>query len=278
MIGKLSVSCRIAEGFLSKEEAIMTFPELCDLAVEAGYEAICMRASQIGIHTPLETIEFARAELAERKLGVTMISGDFDIVYNNDRGPNCLRDINPYLNLAEKLGAPLIRVCIKTEDDIAGAARASDEAAERGMTLVHQCHVQSLFETVDDIERRLRQIDRPNFGLIFEAANLEECRQDYGPATIARLAPWIRNVYLQNQRLNPAGAVTLDTWKHGPISFDIIDIPESGGIDFHSVFQGLKQIGYDGVITVHQSGPENGESPVAVAAQTADFLRAAIGG
>ena len=34
---KLSVSSRIAEGFLSKEEAIMTLPEFCDLAVGAGF-------------------------------------------------------------------------------------------------------------------------------------------------------------------------------------------------------------------------------------------------
>lgn len=270
---KLSVSCRIAEGFLSKEEAIMSFPELCDLAVDAGYEAICMRASQIGVQSTDEAIAGARECLDARSLGATMISGDFDIVYNNERGPNCLNAITPYLNLAEQLGAPLIRVCIKTEDNIAAAQRASDEAAERGLTLVHQCHVQSLFETVDDIERRLRQIDRPNFGLIFEAANLEECRQSYDAATIARLAPWIRNVYLQNQRLNPSGAVTLDTWKHGPISFDIIGIPESGGIDFKTVFDGLKQAGYDGVITVHQSAPEDGKSPVEAARETAVFLR-----
>ncbi|MFT4588294.1 MAG: sugar phosphate isomerase/epimerase [Limisphaerales bacterium] len=270
---KLSVSCRIAEGFLSKEEAIMSFPELCDLAVDAGYNSICMRASQIGVQSTDEAIAGARECLDARSLGVTMISGDFNIVYNNERGPNCLNTITPYLNLAEQLGAPLIRVCIKTEDDIAAAQRASDEAAERGLTLVHQCHVQSLFETVDDIERRLRQINRPNFGLIFEAANLEECRQSYDAATIARLAPWIRNVYLQNQRLNPSGAVTLDTWKHGPISFDIIGIPESGGIDFTVVFDGLKQAGYDGIITVHQSAPEDGASPLVAARETAEFLR-----
>ncbi|MFT5030394.1 MAG: sugar phosphate isomerase/epimerase [Candidatus Binatia bacterium] len=270
---KLSVSCRIAEGFLSKEEAIMSFPELCDLAVDAGYNSICMRASQIGVQSTDEAIAGARECLDARSLGVTMISGDFNIVYNNERGPNCLNTITPYLNLAEQLGAPLIRVCIKTEDDIAAAQRASDEAAERGLTLVHQCHVQSLFETVDDIERRLRQINRPNFGLIFEAANLEECRQSYDAATIARLAPWIRNVYLQNQRLNPSGAVTLDTWKHGPISFDIIGIPESGGINFKAVFDGLKQAGYDGIITVHQSAPEDGASPLVAARETAEFLR-----
>ena len=77
----------------------------------------------------------------------------------------------------------------------------------------------------------------------------------------------------RNQRLNPNGGVTLDTWSHGPISFDIIGIHEPGGIDFPLVFNGLKRVGYDGVITVHQSAPEDGTSPTVAAAQTAEFLR-----
>ncbi len=255
----------------------MSLSELCDLAVEAGYEAICMRASQIGVHSPPDAVAAARETIRARNLSVTMVTGDFDIVYNNDRGPNCLTRITPYLNLAEALDARLVRVCIKTDRDIASACRAADEAAERDISLVHQCHVQSLFETVDEIEKRLKQINRANFGLIFEAANLEECRQNYGPATIARLAPWIRNVYLQNQRLNPNGAVTLDTWTHGPISFDIINIPDAGGIDFSIVFDGFKQAGYDGIITVHQSAPEDGSSPTLAATKTATFLRERMG-
>jgi sugar phosphate isomerase/epimerase len=270
---KLSVSCRIAEGFLSKEESIMSLGELCDLAVEAGYEAICMRASQIGVHSSADAIAEAREAIRSRNLGVTMISGDFDIVYNNERGPRCLSNMTPYFDLAEQFEAPMIRVCIKTEKDIAAACRAADQAAERGITLVHQCHVQSLFETVNEIESWLKRIDRPNFGLIFEAANLEECRQNYGPATIARLAPWIRNVYLQNQRLTPDGAITLETWTHGPVSFDVIGIHEPGGIDFALVFDGLRQVGYDGIVTVHQSAPQDGSSPIAAAARTAEFLR-----
>ncbi|MGY8674573.1 MAG: sugar phosphate isomerase/epimerase family protein [Verrucomicrobiia bacterium] len=273
---KLSISCRIAEGFLSKKEALMSLTELCDLAVAADYEALCMRGSQIGIHSPSEEIARAGQTIRERNLGVTMISGDFDIVYNNEHGPDCLRNITPYLDLAEQLGAQLIRVCIKTEADIAATQAAADEAAERGLTLVHQCHVQSLLETVEQIESRLREIDRPNFGLIYEAANLEECRQDYGPSTIRRLAPWIKNVYLQNQRLNPDGKVTLDTWTHGPSSFDIIEIPEPGGIDFAAVFSGLRQVGYDGIITVHQSAPEQGGTPLKSATQTANYLRTLI--
>ncbi len=271
---KLSVSCRIAEGFLSKEDASMPFEQLADLAVSAGYDSICMRASQVGVQSPEKEALAARHIVDDRGLSVSMITGDFDIVYNNDRGPDCLRNIAPYLNLAETLGAPLLRVCVKQQEDIAFAQAAADKAADRGLTLVHQCHTLSLFETLDGIVNSLEEIDRPNFGLIFEAANLEGCRQEYGPAAVERLAPWIRNVYLQNQRVDPNGAVTLDTWCSGPVTFDITQIPEPGGINFVSVFDGLKKIEYDGTITVHQSGPEDGETSAETAAtETATYLR-----
>lgn len=271
---KLSVSCRIAEGFLSKEEASMSFRELADLAVAAGYDAICMRASQIGVKSSSAEVREARQILDDRGLGVTMITGDFDIVYNNDRGPNCLRNIGPYLDLAEALDAPLLRVCIKQRDDIAHAQSAADLAGERGLKLVHQCHVLSLFETLDEIEAHVREIDRPNFGIIFEAANLEQCKQDYGIPAIERLAPWIENVYLQNQRFGPEGSITLESWCCGPVSFDVCEIPEPGGIDFASVFSGLRKMGYDGPVTVHQSAVEDGShTAVEAARQTADYLK-----
>lgn len=271
---KLSLSCRIAESFLSKEKASMGFKELADLAVAAGYDGICMRASQIGVQSSSDEIRDARRILDERNLNVTMITGDFDIVYNNERGPDCLRNIAPYLDLAEALGAPMIRVCIKKPEDIIDVQYAADEAAKRGLKIVHQCHVQSLFETLDEIETRVQEIDRPNFGLIFEAANLEQCGQNYGPPAILRLAPWIQNVYLQNQRISPTGAITLQTWCNGPVPIDLCEIPDDGGIDFSLVFDGLRRIGYDGPVTVHQSAPENSDLTARDAAtQTARFLR-----
>jgi sugar phosphate isomerase/epimerase len=169
----------------------------------------------------------------------------------------------------------MIRVALKKDDDIAAARDAADQAAEEGVTLVHQCHTQSLFETVYGIERTLTAIDRPNFGLIYEPANLEICGQDYGRATIRRLAPWIVNVYLQNQVLKPDGAVTLNTWHRGPVSFDLIPIHAGRGIDFNTIFESLASIGYDGPVTAHQSGLPT-EPPVVTARQTAQFLRSQI--
>ena len=268
---QLSLSVRIAEGFLSKEEAILPFEDFAKIAQDSGYDGVCLRGSQLGVHSSSERVKIVAQMLTNHNLGVSMITGDFATVYNDDHGPDALRNITPYLNLAEAVNSPRIRVAMKKEDDIVPARRAADEAKERGLTLLHQCHIQSLFETVDGIVSTLEKIDRPNFRLIYEPANLEECGQDYGLASAQRLAPWIDNVYLQNQRIHADGAVTLETWCRGPVYFDLLQVHESGGVDFDVVFAALQAIGYEGNVTVHQSAPE-GCSPAESARATADFL------
>jgi sugar phosphate isomerase/epimerase len=269
---RLSLSVRIAEGFLSKEIPTLDLPSLAALAREAGYHALCMRASQVGVHSPLEAWAQCCHVLRSHGLTASMVTGDFDTVYNNDRAPDALRNIGPYLQLAQALQATMIRVAVKKPEDIPFAQRAADQAAALGIRLVHQCHTLSLFETLDSMIETLERIHRPNFGLIYEPANLQLCGQDYGPAAIEKLAPWIFNVYLQNQRIGPTGSVTLDTWCRGPVTFDLVPIHESGGVDFWPVAEGLRSIGYTGPITAHQSAIP-GEPPAITARKTADFLR-----
>lgn len=270
---ELALSARIAESFLSKEESRLSADEFARVAAASGYAAVCMRASQVGIHSLPENVAQMKAAVDAHGLRVSMVTGDFDIVYNNDNGPNCLRSIGPYLDLAERLGARLVRVCLKSAGDIAAARQAAAMAGDRGLQLLHQCHVQSLFETVDAIEATLSEIDHPAFGLIFEAANLEECGQRYDESTIRRLSPWIRNVYLQNQVMSPTGSIKLHTWCRGDVSLDIVPIDAGTGINFGRIFCGLKAIGYDGLITVHQSAPDDGSSVSAAAERTARYLK-----
>lgn len=271
MKNPLSLSVRIAEGFLSKEEAVLDLDQVVALSKSAGYDALCMRASQLGVQTTREEVVAAAEKLKQAALPITMVTGDFDIVYNNEKGPACLRNITPFLDLADALNCSLIRVALKQQEDIAAAQQAADEARERRITLVHQCHTLSLFETLDSCETTLKRIDRENFGLIYEPANLEICGETYTGAVFDRLAPWIKNVYLQNQILKPDGNVTLETWCRGPISFDLIPVHDSNGIDFAAVFSDLRRINYQGPITVHQS-TQPGESPLETAKRSADFL------
>lgn len=268
---KLSLSVRVAEKFHAKREANMTLEQLAILAVEHGYEALCMRASQVGTHTPPETVAAARALLGRYSLAVSMLTGDFPIPENSDQGPDALRNITPYLDLAEQLDAPLLRVCVKKDEDIAWARRAADEAAERGTRLAHQCHTRSLFEEIDRSLQTLASIGRPNFGLIYEPANLELCGQPYALDTIRRLAPHLFNVYLQNQVLAADGPDAITTWCRGEVRFRQIPLWSEGGIRFPPLIEVLHAVGYEGYVTVHQASAKLGTE--AAVRESARYLK-----
>ncbi|MBI2504342.1 MAG: sugar phosphate isomerase/epimerase [Candidatus Latescibacteria bacterium] len=267
---KLSLSVRVAEKFHAKREAALPLDELAGLAAGAGFRALCMRASQLGTHTPAEQVARGCALLAGQGLAVSMVTGDFPIPENTAEAPQALRRIAPHLDLAQSLGADLIRVALHSEEDIPWAQRAADQAAERGLRLAHQCHTRSLFEQVDESLAVLRRIGRPNFGLIYEPANLELCGQDYGPATIEKFAPYLFNVYLQNQRFDPQGSTKLSTWCRGEVRLDLIPLWEPGGIDFAPLLEALEKVGYTGYVTSHQAALVE---PRAMITRTAQYLR-----
>ncbi len=272
---KLSLSARVAESFSNKEEASLNMTELIGLARHHGYEALCMRASQAGIHSPPETVSGMSRQIREAGLKVSMVTGDFAVPRNDESGPEGLRNITPYLDLADAFGTDLIRICMKKDDDIVWAQKASDAAAERGIRLAHQAHCASLFETVDRSIQVLESVDRPNFGIIYEPANWMIAGEDYGRKTIRRLGPHIFNVYVQNHRIDPNGQAAVKTWNRGPVRLDHIGLWESEGIDFEEVFTGLHDIGYEGFVTVHQAFA--GIMSVAEAARrSAQFLKPLI--
>lgn len=271
---KLSLSVRIAEA-ACKTRLNVPFRELVSLARELGYAAVCMRASAGGVETPRDELEQMRATVEDAGLVVSMVTADFDVPLNNDRGPDSLRNIGPSLDVAEALGCDLIRVCLKTREDIEHARRAADIAAARGIRLAHQCHTTTLFEQVQPSLDTLEQIGRANFGLIYEPANLMLCGEPYGEETLRAFQPWLMNVYVQNHAVDANGPVELETWCLGPRRFRHIPLWEPGGVDFEQVFAGLKAIGYGGYVTVHQAYAEL-MGPREAAVQSAQYLRRLI--
>ena len=268
---KLSLSVRVAEA-ACKTRLNVPFSELVELAVSNGYHSVCLRASAGGVQTERGVLETMRVEVEAAGLWVSMVTADFDVPLNNEMGPESLKEIGPSLDVAEAFGCDLIRVCLKTTEDIGRAREASDRAAERGIRLAHQCHTTSLFEQVGPMIEVLEAIDRSNFGLIYEPANLMICGEDYGHSTLERLAPWLMNVYLQNHRLDDAGPAMLETWCQGDRRFHHIPLWEAGGVSYETVFEGLERIGYDGSVTVHQAFAEL-MGPEEAAEQSAGYLR-----
>jgi sugar phosphate isomerase/epimerase len=246
---RLSITARIAEAPGSNQKTILGFEDLVQLAKKVGYGALDMRASQAGIQTPPDRLRQMRAVLDSAGIKVSMVTGDFDVPSNNDNAPNGLRQITPYLDLAAGLGADLMRIGMKKEDDIVWAQRACDEARERNIRLAHQSHQMTLFETVDGSVNTLKRVNRPNFGIIYEAGNWMACGQDYGPKTIARVKPWLMNVYIQNYRISPAGKTKMQTWTRGTVTLDLIGSWDPGGVYYPQVFKALDAVRYAGYIT-----------------------------
>ena len=268
---KLSLSVRIAEA-ACKTRLNVPFGDLVQLARELGYGAVCMRASAGGIDTPRADLESMRQAVEDAGLIVSMVTADSDVPLNNTDGPNSLGDIGPSLDVAEALGCDLIRVCLKQESDIERACRAADLAAERSIRLAHQCHTTTLFEQVTPSLEVLEKINRENFGLIYEPANLMLCGEPYDESALRQLKPWLMNVYVQNHKLDEAGPVSLETWCLGARRFHHIPIWEPGGVDFDAVLAGLQAIDYDGYFTVHQAYAEI-MGPREAAVESAKYLQ-----
>jgi len=249
---KLSVSVRIIESSC-KTKLNLPMDRFLKAVSDSDAVAVCMRASAAGVKSFPDYRVGLCQSIEDAGLAVSMVTADSDVPLNNDRGPMSLQNIGPSLDVAESLNCDLIRVCLKTKSDIKAAQKATDEAAERGIRLAHQLHTATIFEEVDQVLSVLKKIDRENFGIIYEPANLMVNGQSYGVDTVERLAPHIMNVYVQNHCLNPEGADSLETYCRGEVRFDHLPLWEEGGVDFSEVFKALKKIDYDGYFTIHQA-------------------------
>lgn len=269
----LSLSVRVAESFTNKRISTVPLADIATTANEAGYRALCMRASVVGMADAPSRQTEVLATVKRTGLSVSMVTPDFAVPENSPEGPGVLRNIEPALDLCERLECDLIRVCLKEQSDIEAARLASDKARERGIRLAHQCHTQSLFETIEGCLDVCSRVDRANFGLIYEPANLALCGEPYGPEAIERLAEVIFNVYLQNHTPDPQGTLMMDTWSQGRIPTTLHRFTDPGGIDMPAVILGLEGIDYTGSVTLHHTQLDV-VSPLEAAADSAGFLLA----
>ena len=249
---KLSLSCRIAESSSRKDIAALPIEELAPLAAGAGFTGLSMRASAVSVDTPPDRISAIHQLLERNGLTASMVMGNVALAANNSEAPDCLQNITPHLDLAERLGANLVRVMIQHEDDIPHAQRSADEAKERGISLSQQTHWGTLAETIDGTLELIGRMARDNFGITFEPATLLASGDEYGPEAVRRLAPHLVNFYFQNVRLDPAGLHTFKTRAVGPVSLSYVALDDPTGIEIAPLIAALKECGYDGWISVHQ--------------------------
>lgn len=235
---KLGLSARIIEEGRGKYQ--MEFEEFLRFTAETGYQGVEIRPGQLPITTSDEQVAQMKSALDEHGLGCAFITS------NSVGNEEALQDFDRFLDFAVTLGAAVVRSGAET---LELARKAADRAAVRGVRLVSQIHTGGSFETVDKALAALAEIDRPNYGAAFEPGNLVLAQDDYGPEAIARLGEKIFAVSMQN--IKPVA----ETEGKGVIKYQdkgyrrcLIGDPD--GVDFAKVFEGLKQIGFDGFATL----------------------------
>ena len=139
---------------------------------------------------------------------------------------------------AASLGSRSIRVCPGEGEDpaiipdlIPFFEASAEYAAERGVYLGMENHAGSIAARPTDIMRLIKAVDSPNFGILYEPANLMACRVDYKEAHAA-FAGHITHVHVKDSR-----------WREG--AYERTDIGE-GDVDVTWVVRTLEADGYTG--------------------------------
>lgn len=237
---RLSLSGRLIE--VRYRYCETSVPEFLRFARMCGYDAVELRATQITADTTLEEVEGFRRVADELGIGVSCCMPPGITV--DEEG---LKGLEKFIPLAEMLRCDVLKVWV---GEAGWLREACDLLEPHRMTLIVQTHTGGPFETVDSCLDAIARIGRDNFGLQYDPANLFVARQDYGEEAVKRLGGHIRQLSVQNVR--PAEPDEPDVMEEDGFYYTRCLLGDPRGLDYGSVFKGLKEIGFEGYVVLNE--------------------------
>lgn len=241
---KLSLSGRLIE--IQYRYCEMTLPKFMELAYRCGYEAVELRATQITDEITLKQASELRKIADSLGLEVSCITPPN--ISNDEEG---LKRLRRFGEIAKALDCKTVKVWIK---DLAWIQRACDLLKPMELVVATQIHTGGPFETIDLCLRSLREINRRNFRILFDPANLFEAGEKYGEDSVKRLGKWIGQLSVQNIR--EASPEEENAWEYRGRYFTRCLLGDPRGLDYKSVFRGLHAIGFNGYVTLNEPKPK----------------------
>ena len=270
---KISISSRITEQSNNKEKSFLSLDSFIKLASKNKFDGISLRPSMISTHSSNYLVNQAQELFKVNNMKVSMITSNIHLAKNDEFASDILKNITPTLDLAEKLKTSLIRIMIKKSDDIYYAKKALDEAKERNLKLLQQTHWGTLAETLDETVTLIKTINRQNFGITFEPANLMACGSDFNNNALNQLLPHTENFYFQNIILDKKGKHIFPTTHNGDVKVKYVSLDNSKGLNVFSFLDFLKEKKYDKWFTIHQPLLEDQTVEVAIENASKLFLQ-----
>jgi sugar phosphate isomerase/epimerase len=244
-----------------------SFEEMVNVLSSVGYAGVEIRTCETQL--PITTTDgeaFRKAEiLAQHGLTTTCIS-TFTGNYSELDESECeeeFRKFVRFVELSKILNAKQIRHWAgwrasreATEEQWTRSVKwmqvAADHAAKHDREVALELHHRSLLDHADSILRYLNDLDRPNVVLLYDAENLYHDQVKYGRETVQRLGPYIGGVHIKDTVLLEDGS-NPEAYEYQGKYFWRKLINEAG-VDHYSVLMGLRDIGFDGFLTVETSG------------------------
>jgi sugar phosphate isomerase/epimerase len=222
----------------------VTFPAFCEIARSAGYDGAELRGTQID---PKSSASERRAVLRiaqDHGLPVTCLTARGLPA----SGPERDDFFRGYLDLCRDLECGLLKI----GSDTAWLRDAAEQAKGFGVTLATNNHVGGVLETVAGTRGYLAEIAHSDFGLLYDALHLSVTGEDY-VGCIPEFVGTTRNVLIHSAReARPGEKASLE--KNGR-RWASPCLPDAPGVqDWPAVFRAFKRSGYDGLITVIESG------------------------
>ena len=270
---KISISSRITEHSDNKEKSFLSLDSFINLASKNKFDGVSLRPSMISTQSSEYLVNQAQKLFKVNNMKVSMITSNIHLAKNDELASDILRNITPSLDLAEKLNTSLIRIMIKNSDDIFYAKKALDEAKERNLKLLQQTHWGTLAETLDETVTLIKTINRQNFGITFEPANLMACGSEFNKNALNQLLPHTENFYFQNIILDKKGNHVFPTIQNGDVRVKYVSLENAKGINIFSFLDFLKEKKYDKWFTIHQPLLEDQKVEIAIENVSKLFLQ-----
>ena len=239
----------------------VSFARFCRIARSAGYGGVELRRTQIAPDAPAarrrELLDIVRGE----GLTVTCLTARG----LPDRGDERDAFFDRYLGLCDDLSCRLLKI----SSDSAWLHNAAERAQAHGVALAGNNHVGTDLQTASGTRRLLSQVGHRNYGLLYDSAHLHMAGEDY-LSCIPPLLPHMRNVLVHSFRRAAGGEppfLTHDGQGWGTA------LPDAPGVqDWPAILSACRRHGYDGLITVIESGWSAARRE-AVARHNADCVR-----
>ncbi|HJN15645.1 MAG TPA: sugar phosphate isomerase/epimerase [Armatimonadota bacterium] len=257
-----------AAGGISK-----TVDEFIEFAASVGYKGVELRRGHASPETTDEEAGRIAGLLKQHGIRCSFITGD-------EPGDEAsVASFKRVIDIAATIGSYAVRCGGATLDHVPQYREVADTAAERGVKIITQIHNGTAFEIVPDCVAGMKAINHPNYGIAFEASHLVMASQpEHGAEAVKTLGDHITAVSVQAYKpFDTADCYGGEIGIHGK-KWGACLPGAPGSPDLLSVFEGLREIGFDGPVTVMPGSLQGGPTPEDQARVYYDTLEPLVNG